>query len=193
MKTSINILIIAALFSGCQPKGTSNTEQTAEISDTTYRHIGDSITLRAQQTLVNQVLAAIGEGGATHAVTFCSLNAEPITDSLSDYYAAKIQRISSLNRNSGNTPATETDSQMLAYFSTAALQQKDTVIHVGKSVLYYKPIRIGMTACLQCHGDTKKDIAPETLALLQEKYPQDKAIGYKLGDFRGLWKLTLKE
>ena len=32
MKTSINILIIAALFSGCQPKGTSNTEQTAEIN-----------------------------------------------------------------------------------------------------------------------------------------------------------------
>ena len=44
--------------------------------------------------------------------------------------------------------------------------------------------------CLQCHGTPNQDIAPETLAAIQKLYPDDKATGFKLGDLRGLWRVT---
>ncbi len=50
-----------------------------------------------------------------------------------------------------------------------------------------------MPACLKCHGLPGKDIDANTLALLQKKYPEDKATGYKLGDLRGAWKISFSK
>jgi hypothetical protein len=50
-----------------------------------------------------------------------------------------------------------------------------------------------MPACLNCHGNAEKDIATKTLEVIMQKYPNDLAIGYKEGDFRGLWKITFPE
>jgi hypothetical protein len=36
--------------------------------------------------------------------------------------------------------------------------------------------------CLSCHGDA---ITPAVSALLAEHYPNDRAVGYQLGDLRG--------
>ncbi len=49
---------------------------------------------------------------------------------------------------------------------------------------------LGNPLCLQCHGTPNQDIAPETLAAIQKLYPGDKATGFKLGDLRGLWRVT---
>ena len=42
--------------------------------------------------------------------------------------------------------------------------------------------------CLKCHGE---NLDPETAAILDELYPQDKARGYKAGQVRGAF--TLKK
>ena len=55
---------------------------------------------------------------------------------------------------------------------------------------FLAPIVLGNPLCLQCHGTPGKDIAPETLAAIQKLYPDDKATGFKLGDLRGLWRIT---
>lgn len=48
---------------------------------------------------------------------------------------------------------------------------------------YVAPIRMqGM--CLGCHGE---QLSPEVSAELQQRYPDDHATGYQLGDFRGLF------
>jgi cytochrome c553 len=62
----------------------------------------------------------------------------------------------------------------------------------GNDLVYYKPIRTGMPACLKCHGNTETDINAATKAKLNELYPNDLATGYKLNDFRGLWKVEFK-
>jgi len=59
----------------------------------------------------------------------------------------------------------------------------------GKTI-YYKPIKIGMPACLNCHGTEGKEIAMKTLVAIRQKYPDDLATGYKEGEFRGMWKIT---
>jgi cytochrome c553 len=58
--------------------------------------------------------------------------------------------------------------------------------------VYYKPIRIVMPACLKCHGVPGTDIDSVTIQKLQSLYPADLATGYRLNDFRGLWKVEFK-
>ena len=66
----------------------------------------------------------------------------------------------------------------------------DTLILNDEALVYYKPIKTAMPACLNCHGTPGSDIAPATLEKIQELYPNDKATGYNLNDFRGLWRIA---
>jgi len=42
-------------------------------------------------------------------------------------------------------------------------------------------------ACLGCHGEK---IKPELLSLLDQRYPQDQARGFREGDLRGAFTLS---
>ncbi|MDH3268745.1 MAG: DUF3365 domain-containing protein, partial [Ignavibacteria bacterium] len=52
-----------------------------------------------------------------------------------------------------------------------------------KYLRYLKPIII-QAECLNCHG-SQTEIMPDVRNLITQKYPDDKAIGYKPGDLRG--------
>lgn len=157
-----------------------------------YRKLGDSISLQAQQTLIKNLLGAIQKGGADYAVEFCNEKAMPLTDSLSKKYRVEIQRISAKNRNPKNV-ASLFDKKMLALFaSTAVPSLKDTLIDTPNGYVYYKPIKIGMPTCLQCHGKPKVDINEATASTIRKKYRFDKATGYAMGELRGAWKLTFE-
>jgi len=64
-------------------------------------------------------------------------------------------------------------------------------MQAGNSITYYKAIIIAMPTCLKCHGETQTDISPEVLAVINQKYPADKATGYHAGELRGLWKIKM--
>jgi len=50
-----------------------------------------------------------------------------------------------------------------------------------------------MPACLKCHGNIETDINVSTRNKLTELYPNDLATGYKLNEFRGLWKVEFSK
>jgi hypothetical protein len=55
----------------------------------------------------------------------------------------------------------------------------------GKPVFrYVRPI-VMAPSCIVCHGE-RKSLPEDVVKALEEKYPEDKALGYKAGDFRGL-------
>ena len=60
---------------------------------------------------------------------------------------------------------------------------------VAGAATFFAPIILSKELCLQCHGVSGKDIAPENLAVIQRLYPQDEATGFKLGDLRGAWRV----
>jgi hypothetical protein len=154
-----------------------------------YQKLGDSLSLQAQQTLIKNLLGAIQKGGSDYAVAFCNEKAMPLTDSLSTKYQVEIQRISAKNRNPKNV-ASLFDKKILALFaSTAVPSLKDTLIDTPKGYVYYKPIKIGMPTCLQCHGKPEVDINEATASTIRKKYRFDKATGYSMGELRGAWKL----
>jgi len=46
---------------------------------------------------------------------------------------------------------------------------------------------------LQCHGQIGKDIHDDVYKVIKEKYPQDKATGFKVGELRGIWDIKFLE
>ncbi len=150
----------------------------------------DSIAKVSQQTLLQNVAAAIAEGGTEYAVDFCHVRAAPITDSLSNRFKLYIQRISDRNRNPANGLNTVTDQLIFGHFKDQPALI-DTLVPGRDRLVYYKRINLMMPTCLKCHGDPVIDIDPKTLKKITTRYPEDKATGYQLDEFRGLWKIEI--
>lgn len=152
-----------------------------------YKNRGNEITNQTQSVLLANVGSAIQQGGPEYAVEFCNLKASGLVDSLNQVNNCNISRVSEKNRNPQNALKNKTDRELWATFKNNSLA--DTVIMVGKQVVYYKRINTAMPACLKCHGDPEQDINAATRQKLQKLYPGDLATGYRLNDFRGLWKV----
>jgi hypothetical protein len=161
-----------------------------KISDETYtefQKMGNEITDKTQSVLLANVGKAIQTGGTIYAVEFCNLEASNIVDSLNKANNCLIYRISDKNRNPENKLTTSTDKNLWEIFETKNLT--DTLIQEQNRLVFYKPIKTGIPACLKCHGQPGSDIEPSTFDKIQNLYPTDLATGYKLNDFRGLWKI----
>ncbi len=156
---------------------------------------GDSITQEAQAQLTAQLQEAIAANGPAGALDFCKVNALPLLKSLESKHAVTIRRVSSQPRNPADAPNLQELPLLDAYAYNAenkiASDPSIQKIENGEVLLYTKPILMANALCLSCHGDPKKDIAPETTTKLKQLYPQDPAIGYALGDLRGMWALRL--
>jgi len=68
---------------------------------------------------------------------------------------------------------------------------KPKLVETDKEYRIYKPLFIE-PACMKCHGNNKT-INPEVQKIITEKYPDDKAIGFKEGDLRGLIVAEIKK
>jgi hypothetical protein len=59
------------------------------------------------------------------------------------------------------------------------------VFDLGDRVGLLSPIEI-RRRCLHCHA-ARDSLSPATRAWLRSAYPEDRALGYALGDLRGFW------
>ncbi len=155
-----------------------------------FMSLGGSITTQVQAVLLNNVSEAMGKGGPAYAIDYCNLNAMPLTDSMSKAFHVEIQRLSDKNRNPVN--AITSDPDLKAWSKISADKKAFAELNEAGDVLYYKPIFSGMPACIKCHGGDN-DIAADALQLIEEKYPDDKATGYQMGDLRGMWKIKFNK
>jgi hypothetical protein len=159
---------------------------------------GKEIAQKTQTILLQNVAQALQKSGTAGAVAFCNLAALPLTDSLAQNlqasdYQFEIRRISLKNRQVRNR-VSDPETISLLHFWEKAVQEKkslsDTIFILdNEKVRYLKPILIGMETCLKCHGK-KEEIDSATWQVLQNRYPEDKAFGYQMGDLRGAWEIT---
>ncbi len=156
---------------------------------------GKSIVKASGQALIGKLSKAIGQGGIDHAIEFCSHNATAITDSLSEVHDAKVSRVSHKNRNPNNAA----DSLEMALVSKYQAKNqankplKPEIMKRGDKKVYYHPITIKSGLCLNCHGEKGKDIKVADYIVIQNQYPNDKAIGFEMGELRGLWKVQFEQ
>lgn len=184
---NIYFLFLAALVA-CQ--NAPEVEQTPEQTD--YAATGDAIAKSAEKALGSKLKAALQMGGVKNAISYCSVNAMPLTDSLKNAFQVDIKRTSTKIRNPKNT-ATEVERQVLEIWETKMANQgslSPVVFEEANEVHYYKPIFV-KPLCTTCHGVPGKTLTPETQALLAEKYPNDAAINYSIDQLRGMWHIIL--
>jgi cytochrome c553 len=197
-------LLASSLLVACQtnetPKAvedsTDNSANSAfSMTDEEYLALGDSVSTVTQINLMANVQGKIKSVGFAGAVDFCNEHAAIIMDSMSNELGPKIRRVSEKNRNPLNGLETAMDKQawedLKRINADSTLEKKHLLVKENGDVYYYKTIKTMMTTCIECHGNKETDIKPDVLKTIMAKYPQDKATGYKLGDFRGMWKIKL--
>lgn len=197
MKKILSVLFGVIIVTSCTNTQSEETIEKTEFDEAAYLQEGESITTLAQGVLMKNVANAIQERGVPGAVEFCNFHAMPLTDSISQLTFSHIQRLSDKNRNPKNAITNPLDKkawdEIVRLDKDTTNPQKHFVLQENGQAYYYKPIKLGMPACIKCHGVKEKDISLETLAVINNKYPNDKATGYQLGELRGMWKVKIKE
>jgi hypothetical protein len=127
-------------------------------------------------TLVTRLSGAIQHGGTASAIEFCSTSASELTARVAREQGLDIKRTSLRYRNPANAPD-QAETEALKYFETV--------------LAYYRPLTVAVP-CLQCHG-TPDEIDPAVRAVLDERYPEDLATDYAVGDFRGVVRVSVPE
>jgi len=159
-----------------------------------YLEEGKSIAMQTKAQLGKNLMAAVKERGAGGAVEFCNTRAIHLTDSMAIELSAKVKRVSDQPRNPNNQASQEE----LTYISSTkellaqGLDPQPQLTDIGKTMVGYYPITTNQM-CLKCHGQPTKQINPETLAVIDELYPEDKAKGYGENELRGIWVVEMEK
>ncbi len=153
---------------------------------------GDLISNISQQKLSETLASAIQTGGIPKAVEKCMVSGYPLIDSLSNAYEVEIRRVSLKPRNPIDTlDSVERDIlEAYEYAQQNSLELVPNVEEISKDViLYTKPIMITNPLCLRCHGKLDLELTMENHKVIHSLYPADSAIGYSMGDLRGMWSI----
>ena len=156
---------------------------------------GNEISIEAQNALMGALKKAIEEKGPAGAVSFCNVEALPITQEVANRFNVSIRRVSAKNRNPGNSPR-EKEKELLdayTYNTDNSIDNHPNIqkIENGEVLLFTKAITIPNGLCLNCHGERGKEINQQTLEKINGLYPDDKAINFKVGELRGMWSIAM--
>lgn len=136
--------------------------------------------------LKSKLEAALKDGAPENAIDICQITAPEINKAVSAEHGMSVNRVSLKNRNPVSGQANEWQAKVLQDFETRKLngESPDTLVYsevVNNEFRFMKAIPTA-AVCLNCHGAQLKTSVKERLA---ERYPHDKATGYKEGDLRG--------
>lgn len=183
LKRALIFVALLSLFS-CNKK-LSEKEKVAYIST------GKEITQATFNELSTNLMAQMKLGGPMQAIPFCNSEAMPITKKMEDKFNVSIKRASDKLRNSENK-TTERELQIMSDYKSALKNNTELIpiveINEYQNIQFYAPIIID-SKCLACHGLLGEELNIKTDSLIKALYPEDIAIGYKVGDLRGIWSI----
>ncbi len=154
---------------------------------------GPKIIAEAFGRLSAALAEAVAQGGPAGALGVCREQAPVIAESVGKEHGVTLRRAAIRFRNPKNA-ADESETAALATFAAALAAQQVpqalTLADADGGTSFIAPILLANALCLQCHGTPGVDIAPGTLEAIRRLYPEDQATGFKLGDLRGLWRVS---
>jgi hypothetical protein len=169
------------------------------VSSPEKNMLGDAKKLSAEfvQKLGGTLKQQLESSGTESALSVC----KDVAPAMSAQYSNDnriVKRVSLKPRNNTIGVADEWEANQLKQFDMAATSGKPAAeieTHAvtdekdGRWFRYMKAIPT-QPMCLQCHGGTD-DIKPTVQTLLKQLYPNDLAVGYKVGEIRGA--ISVKE
>lgn len=151
------------------------------------RKVASSVPPKLLQVLVTE----IDKGGPESAINVCRDKAPEMARSASEQTGWTIRRVSLRNRNPKAVPdpweraALEDFDRRAAAGESPATLEKGEIVSQGtqKEYRYMKALPV-QQICIACHGPAES-LSPAVTAQLKLHFPDDKAIGYSLGQIRG--------
>lgn len=120
--------------------------------------------------------------GVTNAVSVCKEQAPALADANS-VDGVQMGRASHRRRNPGNTGPAWVGELVNDYVGQDGDWQPVSVTLDDGRRGYVEPIVV-QPVCLACHGES---LAPEVAEVIADEYPDDRATGFRAGDFRGVF------
>lgn len=173
---------VAMKFSAAQRKANDERVEKALLD---ARKISAELTEKVRGLLLRE----LEKGGYEGAIAVCADVAQDITRQFNKQSGHYARRVSLGHRNPKDLPD-EYERRKLESFDRLNREKKleseyyEVVSEQGRRYLrYLKPVIAGRM-CLNCHGQPDQ-IPIGVQRVIQEKYPNDRAIGYHEGDVRG--------
>lgn len=181
-QTLRTLTISAVALLGC-----SKSERAADVGSADVgagdKARGAAIVAELKRSLVGALQGALAQG-APSAITACHEMAPAIATALARD-GVTVGRTTRKPRNSANAARgwqaealTEIERQVAAHTAGAVYTRRLPDGRIG----YAEPL-IVQELCLTCHG---ANVAPEIKSVLAARYPEDTALGYAVGDLRGI-------
>jgi hypothetical protein len=141
--------------------------------------------------LLAVLTAEIAKAGPEGAIAVCREEAPKLAKAASEATGWQVRRVSLRNRNPKAVPdawerATleDFDRRAATGANPAALEHAEAVQEGGRTVWRYMRALPVQVPCLNCHG-LPHQLSPAVRERLQSLYPDDKAVGYAMGQIRG--------
>lgn len=139
--------------------------------------------------LKTDLKTSLKKHSAENAINACNQSAPFIAESIKEQYGWEIGRTSLKLRNQSNRPDAW-EARVLHNFEMRRaegeaiqdLTYSDVITENGVKKFRYMKAIPTMTVCLNCHGINLTQAVKDRL---NDAYPEDKAVGFKLGDIRG--------
>jgi hypothetical protein len=153
----------------------------AESAQQENREQAETILLPFKQDLQQALREGLSRG-PVEAVSACQLQASKIADGISQD-GIRVGRTSHRLRNPDNRSPKWARPILEEYLAEPSARTPRSLALADGSVGYVEPIYM-QSLCLTCHGESlATDVADE----ITRRYPQDQAIGFKLGELRGIF------
>ena len=188
----IAILVFLPFWLDAQPiqphEGLPTSEEYGQVLN-----VGGRMADELMKNLSGQLKGTLAQKGPLAAIDRCRILVPLIEkDAGESIEGVTVRRISNQVRNPRNRPDpidSEAISALMQVDSDPEARNEPMVHFTDDWARYYEPIRI-QPICLICHGDPAS-FSPELAASLKERYPQDEATGYQLGDLRGVIRVEI--
>lgn len=198
MKPFWIVFLFLVIMGSCLSSDKEISEPT-ESEELIVGETGNYMASKLMVTLSSELSTAIQREGLVEATRFCNIRALPLTEMLTiaSEYPVEIKRTSTKYRNPLNVPD-KYEGVALNYFNMLAREGKQLPPEFIQKITledetffyFYRPL-VMAGLCIQCHGDPT-EMDPNLVSVLSEKYPDDKALYYKEGDFRGLIRVKIE-
>ncbi len=135
---------------------------------------------KLKATLKGRLQVAMKEGGPIAAIQVCASEAQKLTDQVAREAGVKVGRASLRLRNPANAgpPWVRKWLQAQGERSAEGVRGFERIEWGEARVL--QPLAVG-PLCLNCHG-APEQLDPKVREVLAERYPEDRATGYRPGD-----------
>ena len=174
---------LVATAAGAQAQGTAwpASEAPAELRPAIAR--ADLVIVGMQDSVLRELNEALSRGGPGTAIAFCHLDATVVVQRLGRTEGIAAGRTSDRLRNPSNVPRPWAAPLVQANAGKQARSVEGFAVDLGDKVGVLRPIA-ERALCAGCHGPAEA-LSPAVRSVLADRYPVDRAVGFKEGEIRG--------